>query len=139
MAHLNRAVAVLRIVGEDLEPDEISALLGRQPSRSQRKGQEIQTNPGRPPRIAKFGNWRMDAQDTEPENLDQQVVEMLNGLTTDLAVWRDLSSRYKVDVFCGWFMRESNEGVDIAPETLLALGQRNIALALDIYAPDSDA
>src|SRR4051794_40590426 len=98
MAHLNRAVAVLRIVGEDLEPDEISALLGRQPSRSQRKGQEIQTNPDRPSRIAKFGNWRMDAQDTEPENLDQQVVEMLNGLTTDLAVWRDLSSRYKVDV-----------------------------------------
>ena len=39
----------------------------------------------------------------------------------------------------GWFMKESNEGVDIKPSTLAALGSRGIALALDIYAPESDA
>ncbi len=64
---------------------------------------------------------------------------MLEGLTQDFDVWHSLAGRYKIDVFCGWFMKESNEGVDITSETLVALGQRGIALALDIYAPDDNA
>jgi hypothetical protein len=35
-------------------------------------------------------------------------------------------------------MRGGNEGVDVAPETLLALGSRHIKLGLDIYGPDNE-
>src|SRR5205814_841637 len=127
MACMNRAVATLRIVGSDLDPEEVTALLGKAPSRSQKQGQELPATANLPPRIIRFGQWRIDAPDTEPENFDLQVRHMLDGLTQDLEVWRALSKRYKLDVFCGWFMKESNEGVDIAPETLAALGQRGIA------------
>jgi Domain of unknown function (DUF4279) len=136
---MNRAVATLRIIGSNLDPDEISALLGAVPSRSERQGQELPSAEGKPPRVARFGQWRIDAPETEPENLDLQVRHMLEALSQDLKIWRSLAKRYKVDVFCGWFMKETNEGVDIKPETLAALGQRGIALALDIYAPDTDA
>ena len=78
----------------------------------------------------------MEAPDTEPENFDYQVKVMLDGLTEDFSVWKSLSERFKIDMFCGWFKNESNEGVEIAPETLLALGQRHILLGLDIYSPD---
>jgi hypothetical protein len=43
-----------------------------------------------------------------------------------------------MDIFCGWLMHESNEGIVISPQTLLMLGERNIALSVDIYAPLDD-
>lgn len=43
-----------------------------------------------------------------------------------------------MDLFCGWFMERLNEGIEISPETTLALAQRHIALSLDIYGHDGD-
>lgn len=40
MAHLQHAVASLRIAGDDLVPDEISTLLGAAPTHAQTRGQE---------------------------------------------------------------------------------------------------
>jgi hypothetical protein len=137
MAHLARSVAALRIIGDDLVPEEVSSLLGAPPTRAERKGEAIPTKTGE--RIAKTGGWRLEAMATEPENLDAQVSELLSLLTSDLEVWHTLRERYRLDLFCGWFMNESNEGVSISPSTLLALGQRGIELGLDIYAPSPDA
>ena len=81
--------------------------------------------------------WRLSATETVPENLDGQVGELLGQVTSDLSVWSDLATRFRVDLFCGWFMGSGNEGVAISPETLLALGQRCIQLSLDIYGPEA--
>ena len=138
MAHLERAVATLRVAGDHLDPEEVTLRLGAQPTHSQRNGQEFRFKSGRT-RVAKFGQWRLVAPDTEPEDLDHQVAELLGTLTNDLEIWRDLSSRFNVDLFCGWFMGRSNEGLTISPATLLRLGERGIELAIDIYAPETDA
>jgi hypothetical protein len=138
MVHLHRAAASLRIAGKELAPDEITALLGSNPTHAQTKGQEILTKSGRT-RSPLFGQWRLHATVTEPENLESQVAELLGKLTTDLTVWRDLGSRFDIDLFCGWFMSGANEGVAIEPKTLLALGERGITLSLDIYGPDAGA
>lgn len=102
MAHLARSVASLRIAGDDLVPEEVSLLLGAQPTHAQRKGQELQSKNG--VRIATFGHWRLHAKETEPENLDAQVAEILGQLTSSADVWQNLTARYRVDLFCGWFM-----------------------------------
>ena len=136
MPGISRAVARLRIVGEDLEPGEISALLGSEPTHSETRGQELPSRSGKAPGISRNGQWSIRASATEPEDFNLQVQQLLAGLSPDLEVWRQLGKRYKIDIFCGWFMSESNEGVDITAETLASLGQRGIALALDIYAPD---
>ena len=136
MANLARSVATLRISGDDLLPEEISSLLGSEPTHGQHRGQEISNKSGM--RIAKFGHWRLEAKDEEPENLDAQVHELLNRLTPDLLVWSTLSNQFRIDLFCGLFMNKSNEGVSIAPSTLTSLGERGIELSLDIYAPDID-
>ena len=138
MAHLQRAVATLRISGDDLLPDEVSGLLGAAPTLSHTKNQEIDLPSGRS-RITKFGIWSLSAADTEPEDLDSQVAEILGQLTADLTVWHDLGKRFDIDLFCGWFLGCSNEGVDISPQAMLALGERGIRLGLDIYAPAAGA
>jgi hypothetical protein len=58
--------------------------------------------------------WRLDSPSMESSDFNRQVAELLNSLTQDLSAWQQLSQRYQVDLFCGWFMQEGNEGEDIS-------------------------
>ena len=73
-----------------------------------------------------------------PGDLDGQVTELLQRLTSDLEIWGVLAGRFRVDLFCGLFMDGSNEGFNLSTSALKALGDRGIELALDIYAPPSE-
>jgi len=136
MATVARSVASLRIIG-DLNPEEVTRLLGASPSESQTKGEELRGKSGHV-RVAKFGAWRIHASETSPADLDVQVKEILSTLTSDLTVWKELSTRFDIDLFCGWFMDKENEGIGVAADTLRSLGERGIELSLDIYAGDGD-
>ena len=138
MAHLQRSVAALRISGEQLIPAEVTALLGILPNHAYAKGDEQHLASGRVI-VKNLGFWGLEASDAEPENLDAQVEELLSKLSTDLELWRELAARFEIDLFCGWFMASSNEGVEISAHTLRALGERGIKLSLDIYGPERDA
>ena len=133
MGGVNRTVATLRFFGDDLLPDEITSLLGRAPSKSETKGDEWH-RPNGTIRIANRGSWRLSAADREPGNLDAQVAELVAGLSDDLTVWADLTTRFRGDVFCGLFLEEGNEGISLSPQTLALLGARNLELDLDIYS-----
>ena len=139
MGVIDHSVATLRFFGEDLVPDEISALLGASPTASQQKGQELIGSNTGIVRIAKTGSWRLSATRREPEDLDSQVFEILDQLTQDLSVWAAMGSRYEPDLFCGIFMSGSNDGLPLSARALLALGQRGISLDLDIYDAGSNA
>ena len=136
MAHLHRSVAALRIFGDKLDPDEISRLLAGVPTESFRKGQ-VKLSKTKDI-IRKSGGWLLKATDHEPENLGAQVEEILGQLTQDLTVWASLSNEYKIDLFCGFFMSETDEGVEVSVKTLNALAARGIKLGFCIYAPLED-
>lgn len=136
MAQINRSLATLRIIGDDLIPSEVSTLLGYEASLVQEKDQVFVSKKSGRERIAKSGMWRLKATSCEPENLDSQISEILDKLTPDLEVWKSLSKKYDIDLFCGLFMEESNEGLEVSPVSLSLLSKRGIKLGLDIYAPD---
>lgn len=135
MPELNHSLACLRIWGETLVPDEITRLLGAQPTESRLKGDvKYRSREGRET-IAKEGAWFLRADDRAPADVDGQVAEILGKLTEDLATWISVSQRFGVDLYCGWFMKDTNEDIEIAPQTLAALSARGIKLAASIYAP----
>ncbi len=136
MGVLDHSRATLRFFGDDLVPDDVSSLLGATPTVAHVKGQEIVGLNGRV-RIAKTGSWRLEARRREPEDLEAQIFELLDSLTGDLSAWTSLS-RYKPDLFCGIFMGSRNDGLPLSAEALLALGQRGVALDLDIYDFDDE-
>ena len=136
MADLARAVASLRITGEELIPGDVSDLLGCEPTQGWAKGDTLSSSHGT--RTAHFGMWMLQADETEPADLDAQVVAILSHLTSTDSVWAKLCAQYNVDLFCGWFMEYGNEGVSIAPETMSALGMRGIVLDIDLYGGDGD-
>lgn len=127
------SAVTLRIIGDDLLPHEITDLLGVSPTRAQTKGDEIVGKTTGQIRIAKAGMWRLSTLDREPEDIDGQIREILSLTTSDLAVWRNITERYRADLFCGLFVRVSNEGLSISAASLEALGARGIELSLDIY------
>lgn len=132
MGVLDHSIATLRLSGDDLVPENISALLGAAPTESWRKGQELIGSSTSNARLAATGSWRLKARRREPEDLEGQVFELLSQLTNDLTIWNSLSS-YKPNLFCGIFMGSGNDGLPLSSKAMLALGQRGIALDLDIY------
>lgn len=129
MPGINETRAYLRISGDDLEPDQITAALGSAPSYAFRKGDVYRTQ------VTKTGRWVIDAAPSKPSDLDHQIAGLLVGMTDDLGRWKNVTDRYQAMLYCSTFMVETNEGAEIAPTTLLALGARGISLGLDIFAP----
>jgi hypothetical protein len=138
MAQVHHSVAALRISGDDLNPTEITRLLGCEPTYAQAKGEKLVGKKTGRVRIASTGMWSLQATDREPEDLDSQITELVSKLTDDLAVWGSVAEKYHLDLFCGLFMNGSNEGLCISPQSLAALGLRHIELGLDIYDGNDD-
>jgi hypothetical protein len=140
MARLSESAASLRFFGDDLDPDELTRLLGSAPSVGVRKGEIFRYHrAARRDVKAGTGSWRLHVERRNPGDLDGQIVELLSPLCQDLAVWRDLSARFDADIFCGLFLEKSNEGIDLRPETLMMVASRGLVLDFDIYEnPESD-
>jgi hypothetical protein len=135
MPQLHESHAALRIVGDALIPDDVSKLLGATPTNSRVKGETwIGKSSGRE-YVAKSGAWHLSAEDCKPGDLDKQAADLLGKMTSDLDVWRELTGKFKVDLFCGWFMEDSNEGLSVSPRTMAALAERGIKLDIGLYAP----
>ncbi|MGK9232918.1 DUF4279 domain-containing protein [Inquilinus limosus] len=134
MAELSQTAATLRFFGDDLDPDELTRLLGSEPSVGVRKGETFRYHQSARRDVqARTGSWRLRVERRSPGDLDGQIIELLSPLCQDLAVWRDLSARFEADIFCGLFLDKTNEGMDLRSETLVMVGSRGLTLAFDIY------
>lgn len=117
-----------------MEPHEVTEKLGAQPDFAFRKG-AVEIRPSGRERIHRKGSWRIDAADREPGDLNGQIAEILNKLTNNLDVWQELTTRFKGDIFFGFFMNEGNEGISISPRIAQMVGVRGLKLDFDIYGP----
>jgi hypothetical protein len=141
MAKAKTSDVALRISGDDLVPDEITAKLGASPTHSHIKGEKGKNIVGPKigdERVASSGRWTLQAADREPEDIDGQVREILNQMTSDLSVWKLITQKYRVDLFCGLFLSDTDGGLTLSPESLVALGERGIEFGLCIYAGEED-
>jgi hypothetical protein len=131
-----KSKATLRVIGDDLVPDEVTRLLGCGPTRGYPKGAVIDGKSGRE-RISHTGSWHLEAAVRDPEDLDGQITEILDRLNPHPDIWASLSGKFRVDLFCGLFMARRNEGISLSPAVLAALGSRCIELSLDVHERDS--
>jgi ribosomal protein L19 len=140
MSAIHHSIVTLRLYGDDLVPEEITRLLGARPTNACMKGegkQRVGIKVG-DERIAKTGMWRLCASDREPEDIDGQIREIFSQISGDVAVWQDLTKKYRVNLFCGLFMTQTNDGLSISPESMAILAERGIELWFDLYAPDKN-
>ena len=116
----------MRVYGEDLEPDRISALLGCEPSSAAMKGAPF----------PKKGRWILgiESQDCgEDDDVDDGVRMLLARLPSDRDFWASLTNIYSVDVFCGLFIKSPNRGFGISTEVSRMLSDRGLEIGFDLY------
>ncbi|SNZ19373.1 DUF4279 domain-containing protein [Cohaesibacter gelatinilyticus] len=132
MGEIYKTAASLRIMGDELDPEKITELIGKAPSSVRKKGAPFNTPNGKQ-LIARTGSWSISAETKSPGDIDSQVTEILEGTTSNMAVWLELSKKFKVEIFGGFFLGDYNEGLTISSKTMLLLGERGIQLDMDIY------
>lgn len=133
MGPFGHSQTTLRIYGDSLDPDDVTRLLGCEPTVSERKGEHVVGPKTGAVRVARTGSWRLQATRTEPEDLPVQIDELLGKLTSDMSAWAKVGEACRIDLFVGLFMNSGNNGLSISPMHLRALGERGIELGLDVY------
>ena len=132
MASVDRSTVTLRILGDDLDPAEVTRLVGATPSGAARRGEPILSSLNRT-FTALTGRWALRVRELAPGDLDTQIREILDRTTDDPAVWHQLAQRFECKLVCGLFLRTGNELATIAPDLLGRLGERHLRLDLDLY------
>ena len=136
MAAIARVRASLRVFGDVLEPEEVSALLGHPPTRSHRKGDKCGPNGTS---VEPTGAWILDSRISEKSEVEDHVESILGLLTSDHDEWASLTERFSASILCGIFLDQYNEGFELSPRLCKALANRGLVIAFDLYSGDADA
>ncbi len=136
MAAIARVRVSLRVFGDGLEPDEVSALLGRQPTRSHRKGEKTLLNGST---VEPTGAWILDSGLSEKAEIEEHVEALLSPVSNDSDEWASLTSRYSASILCTAFLDQYNEGFELSPRLAGSLADRGLVIAFDIYSGDAEA
>ena len=145
MAKLEQTAASFRIFGktrdQQFDPKAITRLLNVEPTKSHAIGDLNQRAFKRTGAKSfwDFASWHLAVERREPGDLNNQILELLNLLPEDIAVWEYLSENYSVDIFSGLWLNGGNSGEVLESGTLLKLGQRKIELQMDIYADEFES
>ena len=123
----------LSFFGDDLDPDEVSTLLGCSPTDSARRGDLIQRRTRS--YTAPQGHWEVHTR-RSIDDIETQLVALFERLTDDLSVWQSLTTRFDADLFCGVFLVSQGHGFDMSPRLHRLLADRNLTITFDIYASD---
>ncbi len=131
---IDRATVSLRIFGQDLEPDELTQLLGCHPSEAHRAGDVVTTVSGRT-RVIRQGSWLLNTNESRRCEIAEQIADLLRQLTANLQVWQHITTQFQADIFCGLFLDGWNRGFTLPPEVMRQLSERQLAISCDIYTP----
>jgi hypothetical protein len=134
MSAIARSTVTLRFYGKALNPENLTVLLGCAPTESGKTGEVIFNKSGNSRKIKK-GFWLLQYDESDALDLEEKINLLLGKLTEDLDVWQHITKEYEADLFCGLFMDRINEGLIFSSVLMKKLGDRNLRIGFDIFAP----
>lgn len=130
MASLRTVSVRLRIFGDDLDPEGVSALLGGVPTSSCRKGDPLDGDA----LPAATGAWVLETSLPDSAEIEDHVTELFGRLTTDPDEWAAVTSQFAVDIRCELETGDAGEGFDLSPRLAGALAERGVVLSFALDA-----
>ncbi len=131
-----RTYATLIIYPGDTDPEEISERLGLEPSRSQRRGEDL--NPaGRTPRIAPLNGWFLSSK----EHIDSRDSRRhLDWILEQIAPKRECvrairAGGCRVEISCYWCSAAGHGGPMVTPAQMRIMADCEVDLWFDFYGP----
>ena len=129
----DEAILCLAVVGDSLDPAEITLALCSAPSRSQRKGEPVLSPAREVMRIARKGAWILNYPVGRVDTIGEAMIALLGSLSPDKAVWASLASRFTVRLTIDLTVKCVNRGFELSPEVLVLVAERSITLGFDIF------
>ena len=134
MGKISNTKVSLSFRSDALIPENVSAMLGCQPTQAARTGEHIALI-SKNIREVRQGFWRLEFDAPNEIEIDAKIEALLARLTPEIEVWNTLAQSHKIVLFCGVFLDAWNE-VFVFPSRLVEeLGKRHIRLELDVYSP----
>jgi hypothetical protein len=130
---VDRCRLTLGIYSENLDPDEISRLLGCAPSRAHRRGDARRSGPP-----WHEGAWLLSVEGKSPTGPDELVRLLLARLPVDDGLWADLRSRFRLRLGFGIFTERWNRGFELSADAVRRINTLGAGLGFDIYADLED-
>ncbi len=138
MAAIARVSVSLMVFGDGLEPDEVSALLGCQPTRFHRKG-DNRPGHGDGHATEPTGAWILDSALSEKAEIEEHVESLLSLISNDSDEWANLTARFSASILCSLFLDQYNEGFELSPRLAQSMAERGLVIAFDLYSGDAEA
>ena len=128
--------ATLRVYPENLDPAEVTARLGIEPSDWQRRGESRK----RGSRPAKLHGWFLSTKGAVEsvdvrKHLDWLLERLASRADTILALQAEGCT---MDVSCFWVSRSGHGGPSIRPAQMSEFGRLNVELWFDVYLGEGE-
>jgi hypothetical protein len=130
-----RVSVSLRVFGDALEPDEVSALLGHQPTRFHRKGDKKSRSGNA---VEPTGAWILDSALSEKAEIEEHVESLLSLISNDSDEWANLTASLSASILCSVFLDQYNEGFELSPRLSQSMAERGLVIAFDIYSGNAE-
>jgi hypothetical protein len=128
------------VFGDSLEPEEVSALLGRDPTRCHRKGDPRRSDgSGKTRAVEPTGAWILDSWLPEKAEIEEHAEALLAAVSNDSDEWASLTARFSASILCSAFLDQYNEGFELSPRLAQSLADRGLVIAFDVYSGDPEA
>jgi len=122
----------LRVMHEHLDPNEISLLLGLEPTSSQRAGDLAYAKTGR---RRKYSGWFLESTgQIESRDSRDHFAWLLDRISSKGEQLRILKDRgYTVDICCRWDSASGHGGPSMDPRQMIQLGALGADVWFDVY------
>ncbi|HKA32831.1 MAG TPA: DUF4279 domain-containing protein [Candidatus Binatia bacterium] len=127
---IDESGAILAIYGRTLDPAKISRQLGVEPTRSFKRGHRIRSNS----HPMQHGAWFLQVRGKTPDGPEVQLRKLLQQLPKSGKIWKELNSKYTIQIRFGLHMSGWNKGFGLTPDLLKQLAKMRVELQFDIYA-----
>ncbi len=124
----------LCLYGEDLDPNEITSVLGLAGDRMHRRGDTRRegTSP------FQRGSWAILEEGSAPLGPEELLARIAERVPSDPVIWADLGKRFDLQVRFGIHQSDWNRGFDLSQRSVRFLERIGASLVFDIYC-DEDA
>ena len=125
---------ILSVYSEELSREEVSSLLEVQPTKAWNPGEKHAVGTGRSgkTRIIDWGKWMLEVERNH-EPVEPKIHNLLRSCTKNLEAWRTVSAKYNTQLTIVAHVENWNRELNLSPETLRLLAERNLMLNVDIY------
>jgi hypothetical protein len=127
--------ASLWIGGDALRPDEISSLLGLEPTKSGVKGEQFGS---RSVGVRRSSFWYLKCPLSDRLPLAEHLKWLLDLFEPKLDLINSIAKEWKVMFFCGLSSENGQGGVTFDPSLLRRLANLGILFVLDLHLPESE-